>query len=290
MGACGTPSSTSPSISQPPPLSHAWSDEFDGPPNSPPDPAKWTYDLGAGGWGNQELQTYTQLVENAHLDGQGHLIIHVRSMPTGFTSARLKTKGLFDAQFGRIESRIRIPFGQGLWPAFWMLGSAFGQVNWPQCGEIDVMENVGKEPSTVHGSMHGPGYSGSNAISARFVLPNGQAFASDFHSFAIEWAPHTVAFFVDNTRYQTVTPSSLPPGAQWVFDQPFFILLNVAVGGTFPGPPDSATQFPQEMLVDYVRYVPLGASNLHRSMFPAPDLTPYVVRATNPAFRPHKHS
>jgi len=256
---CNSPAKpTSPPPSGPPASANTWSDEFDGPLDSTPDPTKWTYDTGAGGWGNQELQTYTTLAENAHLDGQGHLIIHVKSTPSGFTSARLKTKGLFAARFGSLEARIKLPFGQGIWPAFWMLGDTFNGGNWPQCGEIDIMENVGREPGTVHGSVHGPGYSGSNAISAKFVLPNEQRFSSDFHTFRIQWAPQTVSFYVDNTPYQTVTPSSLPSGAQWVFDNPFFVLLNVAVGGSFPGPPDSTTQFPQDMLVDYVRYLPLA--------------------------------
>jgi beta-glucanase (GH16 family) len=240
----------------------SWSDEFDGPLDSPPDPAKWTYDTGAGGWGNQELQTYTSLAKNARLDGQGHLVLHVESTPPGFTSARLKTKGLLAARFGSVEARIKLPFGQGIWPAFWMLGNSFDGGNWPQCGEIDIMENIGREPGTVHGTVHGPGYSGSNGISARFVLPNDERLSVDFHTFKIQWAPQTISFYVDDTRYQTVTPSSLPSGAPWVFDNPFFVLLNVAVGGNFPGPPDRTTQFPQDMLVDYVRYLPLASTSL----------------------------
>jgi len=258
-------SRTSPTPSQPPAppaVAHAWADEFDGPLNSLPDPGRWTYDAGAGGWGNQELQTYTSSTQNAHLDGQGHLVVHVESTPSGFTSARLKTKGLFAAQFGSMEARIKVPFGQGIWPAFWMLGDSFTGANWPQCSEIDIMENIGREPGTVHGTVHGPGYSGSNGISAKFVLSNGQRFADDFHVFKIQWAPQSVSFYVDSVLYQTVTPSSLPSGAQWVFDNPFFVLLNVAVGGTFPGSPDSTTQFPQDMLIDYVRYVPLATASV----------------------------
>jgi beta-glucanase (GH16 family) len=260
--ACG--SNTSPMPSQPPapPSSaHAWSDEFDGPLNATPDSARWTYDIGAGGWGNQELQTYTSAAQNAHLDGQGHLVVHVESTPSGFTSARLKTKGLFAAQFGSMEARIKLPFGQGIWPAFWMLGDSFNGANWPQCGEIDIMENIGREPGIVHGTVHGPGYSGGSGISAPFVLPSGQRFADDFHTFKIQWVPQSVSFYVDDVLYKTVTPASLPSGAQWVFDNPFFVILNVAVGGTFPGSPDSTTQFPQEMLVDYVRYQPLARAS-----------------------------
>jgi beta-glucanase (GH16 family) len=244
-----------------PPQAHAvpapsWSDEFDGPRNAPPDPGRWTYDIGASGWGNRELQTYTASAQNVHLDGQGHLVIHVESTASGFTSARLKTKGLFAAQFGRVEARIKLPSGQGIWPAFWMLG--IDGRTWPDCGEIDVMENIGREPDAVHGTVHGPGYSGAKGITATFALPNHHRFADDFHTFTIQWAPQTISFYVDDVRYHTVTPASLPAGAPWVFDHPFFLLLNVAVGGNFPGAPDATTQFPQEMLVDYVRYVPLA--------------------------------
>ena len=157
-GTCNSPTSPKPpQPPAPPALVQSWSDEFDGPLNAPPDPARWTYDSGAGGWGNQELQTYTSLAQNAHLDGQGHLVVHVESTSSGFTSARLKTKGLFAARFGSMEARIKLPFGQGIWPAFWMLGDSFNGGNWPQCGEIDIMENIGREPSTVHGTVHGPG-------------------------------------------------------------------------------------------------------------------------------------
>ena len=238
----------------------AWADEFSGPANSAPNPSKWTYDLGNnGGWGNQELETYTDLAENAHLDGLGHLVIRVNSTNAGYTSARLKTRGLFDARYGLLRSRIKLPAGQGLWPAFWMLGSGFTGANWPDCGEIDVMENVGRDPSTVHGSVHGPGYSGGGALSAAYTLQSGGAFSDDFHTFAIEWRPDAITFFVDDVGYQSISPASLPPGGRWVFNQPFFLLLNVAVGGNYPGAPDSTTTFPQEMVVDYVRYVPLSA-------------------------------
>jgi beta-glucanase (GH16 family) len=252
--ACGgtTPAPTSPSPSS----GISWSDEFDGTAGSLPDSSKWTYDLGGGGWGNQELQTYTNQPENVHLDGQGHLIIHVSSTPVGYTSARLKTQGRFAAQYGRIEVRTKLPAGQGLWPAFWLLGTNITGVGWPACGEIDVMENVGREPSTNHGTVHGPGYSGGNGISSSYTLSGGRKFSDDFHVFAIRWAPQTVTFSVDDNTYATVTPASLH-GASWVFDSQFFLLLNVAVGGTFPGNPDATSQFPQEMIVDYVRVSPL---------------------------------
>src|SRR5262249_4496462 len=184
LTSCGARSTTSTS---PTPGNTGWSDEFDGPANSAPDGAKWTYDLGGGGWGNQELQTYTNLTENVRLDGQGNLVIRALSTSSGITSAPLKTQNRLSAQFGRIEARIKLPAGQGLWPAFWMLGADITSVGWPACGEIDNMENVGREPSVNHGTVHGPGYSGGSGISARYVLAAGQAFSQDFHVFAIQW-------------------------------------------------------------------------------------------------------
>jgi beta-glucanase (GH16 family) len=258
--ACGSTTSnpgTNPTPAPPtPPPTAAWSDEFDGPANALPDSSKWTYDLGGGGWGNQELETYTNSPDNVHLDGNGHLIIRVVSNGSAFTSARLKTQGLFTAQYGHLEASIKLPAGRGIWPAFWMLGSNITSVGWPQCGEIDVMENIGSEPSVNHGSVHGPGYSGGRSVTARYVLPGNARFSDGFHTFAIDWTPGTIVFSVDGTNYQTVTRSSIPSGAAWVFDAPFFLLLNVAVGGTFPGSPDATTSFPQEMVVDYVRYRP----------------------------------
>ena len=252
-GCGGSSASTTPS-SIPSPAAQSWADEFDGPANSLPDPAKWTYDLGNNnGWGNRELENYTNLVQNVHVDGSGHLIIHVDQSGSTYTSARIKTQGLFSARYGRVEARIRLPFGQGIWPAFWMLGTNITSVGWPQCGEVDVMENIGREPSVNHGSLHGPGYSGGNSVTGLFTLPGGARFSDDFHVFAVQWAAQSLAFSVDGNTYRTVTPASLPSGAAWVFDNPFFLILNVAVGGNFPGSPDASTVFPQEMIVDYVR-------------------------------------
>jgi beta-glucanase (GH16 family) len=235
----------------------AWADEFDGPGGAFPDSSRWTYDLGNnGGWGNGELQQYTATRDNVRLDGQGHLVIRVESTGTGYTSARLKTQGLRAVQFGRLEARIKLPVGRGIWPAFWMLGSSFNGSNWPQCGEIDVMEFRGSEPTVVHGTVHGPQYSGGQGISASYSLPAGASFSDDFHTFAVQWEPGLIRFLVDGTVYHTVTPQQIPAGAPWVFDQRFFVLLNVAVGGNFVGPPDATTSFPQEMVVDYVRYSP----------------------------------
>ena len=237
-------------------VAQAWNEEFSGPANSRPDPAKWTYDLGAGGWGNNEQETYTDSIENAHLDGQGHLVIRVVRNNGEYTSARLKTQGLFASQYGRLEARIKVPSGRGIWPAWWMLGNTYDGSNWPNSGELDIMEIKGVEPGTNYGTLHGPGYSGGRGISQRYHLPNDQTFSDDFHVFAIQWAPQKVTWFVDGNAYHTVTADSIPSGAKWVFDQPFFILLNVAVGGNFGGPLDPSVQFPKEMIVDYIHYTP----------------------------------
>jgi beta-glucanase (GH16 family) len=138
--------------------------------------------------------------------------------------------------------------------AFWALGNNIGSVDWPKCGEIDVMENIGKEPGTVHGSLHDPSTTGpSSSLTAPFRLPAGQNFADNFHLYAVEWEPGTIRFFVDTNLYATFTSSQWPAGGTWSFDHPFFLILNVAVGGDWPGSPDGGTVFPQQMLVDYVR-------------------------------------
>ncbi|HTU43642.1 MAG TPA: glycoside hydrolase family 16 protein [Bryobacteraceae bacterium] len=231
-----------------------WSDEFNGSANSAPDPYKWTYDLGGGGWGNGELETYTENRANVFQDGAGHLVIRaIKTESGGYLSARLKTQGRFTVKYGKIEARMKIPYGQGMWPAFWMLGDDVVTAGWPTCGEIDVMENIGKEPSVVHGTVHGPGYSGAHGISASFSLPGSPPLSRDFHIYGIEWSPERVEFFLDGKSYQTVTPASLPAGAKWVYDHPFFLLLNLAVGGSWPGNPDQTTVFPQDLLVDWVR-------------------------------------
>ncbi|WP_083229965.1 glycoside hydrolase family 16 protein [Curtobacterium sp. UCD-KPL2560] len=228
-------------------------DEFNGPAGTAPNPGIWRFDTGAGGWGNAELETYTDSRRNAALDGNGNLVITaIREADGSYTSARLKTESTFTAQYGRVEARIRIPRGQGIWPAFWMLGADIGQVGWPACGEIDVMENVGYEPTVVHATVHGPGYSGASGLSAAYTNPTGTAFADDFHVFGVDWRPGSITWLVDGVAQRTVTRADV--GANpWVFDKPFFVLLNVAVGGTWPGSPDATTRFPQQMLVDWVR-------------------------------------
>lgn len=231
-----------------------WSDEFDGSANSPPDLYKWTYDLGAGGWGNRELETYTDDPSNAFQDGDSRLVVRaIKSESDGYTSARLKTQNRFTVKYGKIEARIKIPHGQGMWPAFWMLGEDVVTAGWPKCGEIDIMEVIGKQPTLVHGTVHGPGYSGAAGITAQYALPGEPQLTDDFHTYAVEWSSGGIRFLLDGTSYTEVTSTSLPKDGNWVFDHPFFLLLNVAVGGAWPGNPDQTTVLPQQMLIDWVR-------------------------------------
>jgi beta-glucanase (GH16 family) len=235
-------------------FTEVWSDEFDGPTI---DLQNWTFDVGGGGWGNNELQYYTDRPENARIEyddnGNGYLVIEARPeryRNRRYTSARLKTQGLHSWTYGRIEARIRIPYGQGLWPAFWMLGDNFSSVGWPDCGEIDIMENIGREPYTVHGTLHGPGYSGADGVGGAYDTTT--PIAEDFHVFKLEWEPEEIRWVMDSDQpFLTLTPSDVP--GPWVFDHRFFIILNVAVGGYWPGEPDATTVWPQRMEVDYVR-------------------------------------
>lgn len=262
--AQGTPASAPPTAapaSAAAPAALTFADEFDGPAGSAVDGGKWRIETGDN-VNNHERQYYTAGNRNAALDGQGHLVITARrENPANYqcwygrceyTSARLNTAGRFTQTYGHVEARLKVPRGQGMWPAFWMLGNDIGQVGWPNSGEIDVMENVGFEPSTVHGTLHGPGYSGSGGIGAAYSLPGGQAFADAFHTFAVDWAPDSVTWSVDGTVYQRRTPADLG-GRTWVFDKPFFLILNLAVGGYWPGDPDGSTVFPQQLVVDHVR-------------------------------------
>ena len=236
------------------PMVLVWQDEFDGPAGQSPDTTNWQYDIGTN-WGNSQLEYDTDRPENVSLDGGGHLTIIARRedyLGRAYTSARINTRGRFEQARGRFEARMKLPSGQGLWPAFWLLGGDFGTVGWPTCGEIDIMEYRGQEPRVVHGSLHGPGYSGGSALTSRFELPLG-AFDTDFHVFAVEWRPERITWLVDGIAYRSVTPADLPPGTRWVFDHPFFVILNVAVGGNYVGGPGPDTTFPQTMTVDYVR-------------------------------------
>lgn len=227
-----------------------WSDDFTGTAGAAPDNTKWSFDIGGGGWGNSELQTYTSNTNNIKLDGNGKLMITAISNASGFTSARIKSKGKFSQAYGRFEARIKTPTGPGIWPAFWMLGANIDTKPWPQCGEIDIMEQRGQQPNVTHGTLHGPGYSGGNSIGKSYALTDGR-FDTDYHIYAVEWGEGYIDFFVDNYLYQRRTPDDVT--GEWVYNQPFFLLLNVAVGGNFVGFPTSGTPFPQSMYVDYVK-------------------------------------
>jgi len=232
----------------------AWSDDFDGPAGQLPDAGHWAFDIGTD-WGNGQLEYDTSRPENVSLDGAGRLAITARLesyLGRSYTSARIKTAGLFSQNGGRFEARMRLPSGQGMWPAFWMLGANYATMPWPACGEIDIMENRGQEPTLVHGSLHGPGYSGGRAITHAFTVP-GAPVDAEFHVYAVEWSSSKVTWSVDDLEYATTTAGDLPGGAAWVFDHPFFIILNLAVGGNYVGPPGPGTTFPQQLLVDYVR-------------------------------------
>ena len=244
-----------------------WVDEFDGPAGSRVDSTKWHYDLGDGcqsgncGWGNQEKEWYTSASENVSLNGRGQLQIVARSAAVGltcyygacrYTSAKITTRGTLDVAPGRVEARIKLPAGQGLWPAFWLLGTDIGAVGWPQCGELDIMENHGSNMTSTSSAMHGPGYSGNTPFVHSYQLA-GTTFADDFHTFAVEWDSTRVAFFVDGTQHYIIQRDEVQRHGNWVFGQPFFIILNLAVGGTFDGDPRSDKILPATMLVDYVR-------------------------------------
>lgn len=232
----------------------AWQEDFDGPAGQSPDPGSWRFDIGTD-WGNAQLEYDTDRPQNVSLDGEGHLAITARRESyegQEYTSGRITTRALFEQAYGRFSARIRLPVGRGIWPAFWLLGSDFETVGWPRCGEIDIMEYRGQEPNVVLGTVHGPGYSGGSSVGGIYRL-QGEGFHEDFHIFSIEWSPDRITWLVDDVRFQTVTPENLPRGTEWVFDHPFFLILNVAVGGHFVGPPDASTVFPQTMLVDWVR-------------------------------------
>lgn len=242
-----------------------WNDEFNASAGAPPNQMYWGYELGDGtvngipGWGNDELQYYTDSTENATTDGLGNLVITAKEAdgsllcyygPCQYTSARLLTKNKFEIAYGRIEARIKVPSGAGLWPAFWSLGTDIDRVGWPQSGEIDIMENVGRLPNEIFGTIHGPGYSGGNSFGQ--IYDFGQPVANDFHTFAVEWQPDEIHWYVDGIRYHSATPADVAPN-EWVFNHPFYLLLNVAIGGNFGGAVGEDTIFPQMMLVDYVR-------------------------------------
>jgi len=222
------------------------------------DAAMWNFDLGIGnsisgdGWGNNELQYYTDRTENVKVeDGMLHIIARQESfMGSAYTSGRINTSGKLEQTYGRFEARIQLPWGQGIWPAFWMLGNNIDQVSWPQCGEIDIMEYRGQDPTVLIGSVHGPGYSAGESEGKEYNLVNDR-FDTGFHVFGIEWGPEYINYYVDDVLYNQITPEDV--NGEWVFDHPFYIIMNLAVGGNFVGSPNENTVFPQTMLIDYVR-------------------------------------
>ena len=244
-----------------------WADEFDGAAGTRIDSTKWRYDLGDGcqsgncGWGNQEKENYTAASENISLNGQGQLQIVARPASPGltcyygacrYTSAKITTRGTVDVTPGRVEARIKLAAGQGLWPAFWLLGSNISTVGWPRCGELDIMENHGSDLTSISSAVHGPGYSGNTPFVRSYQLPT-TSFADDFHVFAVEWNTSRIEYFVDGKSYHVVQRADVQPRGDWAFDQSFFVILNLAVGGTFDGDPKSDAILPATMLVDYVR-------------------------------------
>ena len=236
-----------------------WSDEFDGPNGATPDAAKWVVKIGGKGWGNNELQYYTSRRQNIRQE-KGKLVIEaIKEKFTdadgsehAYTSGRVSTDGRFSQQYGRFEARMKIPSGHGIWPAFWLLGDNFTTKGWPSCGEIDILESLGSAPSKVLGSLHGPGYFAGKSITGSYTLSKGR-FSDKFHVFSVEWEPKAIRFYVNGHLYAARTAADLPPEKPWVYDHPFNVILNLAVGGNLPGSPNDSTDFPQRMLVDYVR-------------------------------------
>lgn len=226
-----------------------WQDEFNGPEL---DRTNWNFDIGGNGWGNSEWEAYTDKPENIRIE-DGMLVIEAiddPSLPAGrpYSSARIKTQGLHSWQYGRIEARMKLPYGQGLWPAFWMLGD--NNKGWPTSGEIDILEHIGKNPNTIYATVHAPGYSGGNGVGSNLVVPD-NTLKDDFHVYAIEWEENEIRWYFDDQEYFKITPADVPD--EWIFDHPFFIIMNMAVGGRWPGYPDKTTVFPQFLTIDYVR-------------------------------------
>lgn len=214
----------------------------------------WSFNIGTGsnGWGNNELQYYTNRPENIKIENGMLRITAIKEqyLGSGYTSARILSKGKFEKKFGRIEARIKMPLGQGIWPAFWMLGANSDTAIWPECGEIDIMEYLGNNPIRVFGTVHGPGYFGGGSISKNYTLTNSR-FDTEFHIFGIEWDKDYINFYVDDAMYYQVKPENVP--GKWVFNESFYLILNIAVGGNLPGSPNLETSFPQSMLIDYIR-------------------------------------
>jgi beta-glucanase (GH16 family) len=237
-----------------------WSDDFNGPAGAGPNPRKWSFDTGGGGWGNKELESYTSRPVNAELDGRGHLVITARAetytgsdgVTRDYTSARLQTLHKFEFEYGLVEARIKVSAGRGLLPQFWMLGNnGYRPGGWPGSGEIDTMEVLGSKPHVVKGTIHGPWSWAPHGVSAS--LRSRPSLASGFHVYGVEWGPSRISFLLDGSAYQTITPADLPAGAAWPFQHLYFLLLDLAVGGVWAGSPSPATPLPAQMIVDWVR-------------------------------------
>ena len=239
------------SSTEPGPYTLVWADEFEGAAGTPPDGTNWGYDIGTD-WGNGQLEWTTDRVENSAHDGNGNLVITARAEAfegRSYTSARLTTAGKREFTYGRFEARIKLPVGQGIWPAFWLLGATLNTVGWPQTGEIDIMEFRGQEPLINYGTLHGPGYSGGNSIGRKYTSDT--PLNEEFHTYRVDWSPSRVRWYVDDSLYHEVRKGD--QRGEWVFNHDFYIILNIAVGGGFVGPVGGGTTFPQAMLVDYVR-------------------------------------
>lgn len=263
------PAPTTTTTSPPPPIqwTQTWSDEFDGPAGAAIDPTKWVNEVGDGcaqrlcGWGNNEKESYSADTGNVSMNGQGQLVIVGKVSPSGltcyygacrYTSARITTRGrLVASATGKVEARIKLPSGQGLWPAFWMLGSTCPEEPWPSCGEIDIMENKGSQPFTTSSALHGPGYSGQTPFAHSQTFQS--STVSDFHTYAVEWDTSNVRWLVDGREHYQVTRGDIERYGTSVLGKSFIVILNLAIGGHFDGDPQTDSIFPAVMLVDYVR-------------------------------------
>lgn len=239
-----------------PAFRYAFADDFEGPAGSAPDPSKWAYDLGGGGWGGKELEVYTSSRENSFLDGNGNLVIRATKSvqttagrsTTVYRSARLKTLGKFSKYHGTFEARIKLDVARGLWPAWWMIGVNFPKVGWPKCGEVDILENYGSS-FLVNTSVHTPDNAGTNVLTDQSAI----TVDDEWHTWRVWWDPVSdgFTFYKDGLKYLAVEPEQM---ANWCYGSgvPMFMVLNLAIGGSAGTPPDSV-QFPVDLLVDYVR-------------------------------------
>jgi beta-glucanase (GH16 family) len=260
--ACGSDASfqtDDPSVIEPvAPADAKWDlvleDQFEGDKGTKPDENTWQAEVGTD-WGNQQLEFDTDRPENIALDGQGNLVITARKeeyQGKQYSSGRLRTPAALSFQQGRFEARMKLPKGKGFWPAFWLLGANVQDgVGWPECGEIDIMEFRGQNVSEVRGSLHGPNYSGGESLHLDYKMAGD--LTEDFHVYGIDWTDKGVSFFVDDHHYFSVLREKQPSTVKWVFDHPFFLILNLAVGGQYVGPVGNDAPFPAELVVDYVR-------------------------------------